>query len=299
MNQQTTFFDEAPSAEGGVLEMLGGAVGLAQVGHNAAEFDQYMTPLWAAEALVEQIGITSADRVVEPSCGAGAFLRSFPAGVECVGVEIDPKLALLAAKNSGRPVITGDFNVVTLPFQPTLFVGNPPFSRETFDAMLRRMHRELPEGGRAACILPCYHFQTADSTMEWAKMFSITQQMIPRNLFPGLSLPLTWSIFTKERVRRMWGFLLYPEVSEVGKMSKDAKLMLVHGRARRSAWASIVDAALEAAGGTADLQTIYQFVEPRRPTENPSWKEQIRKVLQTASGYEPVGGGVWRFAAAA
>ena len=41
---------------------------------------QFFTPDWAAEALVEQhfgdLGLF--DRVVEPSCGGGAFLRALP-----------------------------------------------------------------------------------------------------------------------------------------------------------------------------------------------------------------------------
>lgn len=263
-----------------------------QRGHRATELGQYMTPAWAAEALVESFGLSSADRVVEMSCGTGSFLRAIPAETMCVGVEIDPALAELARTNSGRPVITGDFNLVTLPFQPTAFIGNPPFSRETVDQFLRRIHSLLPEGGRAGMIVPAYHFQTAASTMDWASMFSISQNMIPRNLFPGLELPLTWSVFTKERVRRMWGFLLYPETCEVNALNAKAKLVLVHGRPRRGAWASVVDAALEWAGGKADLQTIYSFIESRRPTENPAWKQQIRKVLQ-CGGYASFGNGVW------
>ena len=42
-----------------------------------ARLGQYMTPDWAAEALVARYfaDLTSADQVLEPSCGRGAFPR--------------------------------------------------------------------------------------------------------------------------------------------------------------------------------------------------------------------------------
>lgn len=262
-----------------------------------ALLEQYMTPLYAAEALVKIAGITDSDRVVEPSCGRGTFLQSIPASVkQVVGIEVDSSLADQAVINSGRPVITGDFRTVEIPFQPTLFIGNPPFSRRTVDEFLRRIHRELPWGGRAAFILPAYHFQWARPTMEWAEMFSIEQAMIPRELFPGLTKPLNWVVFTKERIRRMVGFLIYPETVDTKDVSPEAKLMLVHGKPRKGAWRSVVEAALEAAGGEAHVQDIYRFVAGRRPTDNPNWQQQIRKVLQEGE-FTPRGDGVWSMAA--
>jgi type I restriction-modification system DNA methylase subunit len=56
---------------------------------------QYMTPDWAAEALVDRYfsDLGESDLVLEPSCGRGAFLRALPAHVQALGVEIDPNLA--------------------------------------------------------------------------------------------------------------------------------------------------------------------------------------------------------------
>jgi len=265
---------------------------------SAAGLGQYMTPAFAGELLVERMGLAAHERVVEFSCGDGrGFLRAIPPTIEhVVGIEIDGALAAQAIANSGRPVITGDFRTVALPFEPTLFIGNPPFSRRLVDQFLGRMHRDLAEGGRAAMILPAYHFQWARPTLQWAEMFSIEQQMIPRELFPGLMRPLNWVVFTKERQRRLFGFLIYPETAEVKGLSPAAKLLLVQGRPRQSVWGAVVDAAIEAAGGDAELGQIYQFVCPRRPTENPNWKQQVRKVLYVG-GYADEGGR-WRKTAA-
>jgi len=56
---------------------------------------QYMTPDWAAHALVDRYfaDLCCDDLVVEPSCGRGAFMRAIPAHVPVIGVEIDPDLA--------------------------------------------------------------------------------------------------------------------------------------------------------------------------------------------------------------
>lgn len=47
--------------------------------------------------------------VLEPSAGDGRFLMAVPDHVPAFGVEIDPALAPIAARNSGRQVIQGDF----------------------------------------------------------------------------------------------------------------------------------------------------------------------------------------------
>ena len=46
-------------------------------------------------------GLSSSDLVVEPSCGAGAFLKAIPDEVPVVGVKIDPELAEIARQNTG------------------------------------------------------------------------------------------------------------------------------------------------------------------------------------------------------
>ncbi len=259
--------------------------------------EQFLTAEWFAQRLVEELDIRPGERVVDPGCGLGAFLKAVPPHADAVGIEIDAAMADYAERNSGRPVIIGDFKRVALPFRPTTVVGNPPFSKEEFDQWLDRLHELLEEErGRAAFILPAYHFQTSRSVMTWAGKWSLSSQLIPRDLFPNLSMPLTWAVFTKERVRRMHGLLFYREVAEVAEVRKDVKLLLVHGKPGRSAWRAVVDAAIEANGAPIALLSIYDYVSGRRPTANPHWQEQIRKVLYHG-GYTQDDGGRWQRAA--
>ena len=99
-------------------------------------FSQWFTPEWAAQALVERYfpGLSSSDFVVEPSCGAGAFLKAIPDEVPVVGVEIAPELA---RQNTGRHVITGDFATATLPSSVTAAIEN---RRHRSSGMARSSH---------------------------------------------------------------------------------------------------------------------------------------------------------------
>ncbi|SKW44786.1 forkhead box transcription factor [Mycobacteroides abscessus] len=45
-------------------------------------------------------------------------------------------------------------------------------------------------------------------------------------------------------------------------------------------WPAIVRKAIDEHGGTASLAEIYDYVADRRPTQNPAWREQVRKVCQ-------------------
>ncbi len=268
-----------------------------QCGHQALSLDQYLTPEWFAAALVDQADIRPGARVVDIGCGRGAFLKAIPAHAQAVGVEIDPAMAAYTEENSGRSVIVGDFEQVTLPFQPTIFMGNPPYKFTQICRWLEKMHRLLREDeGRVEAMLPAYFFQTSQNVVAWSDRWSLEQRMIPRDIFPGLKYSLVWAIFRKERLRRMFGFMLYREAAEVKELPKDVKLMLVHGRPRKGAWAAVVDAAI-ALRGPLHLREIYEYVCGRRPSGNPAWQEQVRKVLYTGH-YQQDGDERWNFAAA-
>ncbi|HEX7121447.1 MAG TPA: hypothetical protein VF178_03680 [Gemmatimonadaceae bacterium] len=241
---------------------------------------QYMTPCWAAEELIEQYfaDLTSSDQVCEPSCGDGAFLRAIPDNVPAFGVEIDPVLAARAREHSGRPVIVGDFRAADLPVRPTAIVGNPPFSLTTIEGFFDRAWTLLPDGGRVGFILPCYTFQTASTVARLAERWSIRQDMVPRNLFSGLSLPLCFAVLTKGRTRNLFGFALYHETHAVSRLQRRYRELLSGGEG--NVWMAVTRAALEALGGAAQLQTIYREIEGNRPTEMAFWKAKVRQCLQ-------------------
>lgn len=265
---------------------------------------QYFTPAWAAEGIVDQeFGwLKAGHRVIEPSCGDGAFLCALPGDVEVVGVEIDPIQAFKAQASSGRQVIVGDFLEVPLADlgKVQAVLGNPPFNSGTVAAFLKRSHALLEDGGQAGFILPAYILQTSSKVEMLHKDFSIRQSMLPRNLFPGLKLPLVFATFTKEKERRMFGFLLYREAQEMRAIDKRWKEVVTSGRESRGVWFPVVQSILSALGGSADLDQIYGAVQSARPTANPHWQAKVRQVLQRhPKHFERTGQGRYALAQAA
>lgn len=266
------------------------------------ELDQWFTPAWAAEAIIDQeFGwLRPGDRVIEPSCGDGAFLCALPPGVEALGIEIDPVMAQRARENSGRDVITGNF--LSLPMeqlgQAAAIVGNPPFQSDVVARFVDRSAELLVEGGVAGLILPAYIFQASSKVEMLSEKFSIRQSMLPRNLFPRLKLPLVFATFTKEKHRKLFGFLLYREAQEINAVAKCWKPLLVSGRGTRGAWYPVVHEILTALGGEATLESVYNAVQLRRPTENCHWKEKVRQVLQHPKRFRRTAPGRYALASA-
>lgn len=264
----------------------------------AQDLGQWFTPAWAAEAIIDQkfSWLAPGDRVIEPSCGDGAFLCALPSTVEAVGVEIDRRLARLAAASSGRRVIVGDFLQVALEDlgKVRAIVGNPPFRADLIASFLKRSAELLEDGGQAGFILPAYVMQTSSKVDLLSTHFSIQQELLPRNLFPRLKLPLIFATFTKERQRKLHGFLLYREANEIANVEKRWRDMLRTQRDTRGSWYLVVREALLALGGEADLESVYRAIEPRRPTVNAHWREKVRQVLQHPARFARTGPGRYR-----
>jgi len=267
---------------------------------NTASLNQYFTPRWAAEAIVERhfSDLPHNAMLIEPSCGDGRFLLALPSHVQAIGVEIDPFQAQLARARSGRTVITGDFLKVELPEEVDAIVGNPPFVASTVAAFLERSHRLLRDGGRCGFILPAYVLQTSSKVMAYAKNWSISTELMPRNLFPGLSLPIMFTVFTKDRARKLFGLFLYSEAADIAQLSPQVKQLVNAATARGSVWRQAVHAAFDQLGReTAPLGEIYASVR-HRPAANSHCEQQVRKVLQTYPEFVHVERGVWSRCAA-
>lgn len=256
-------------------------------------FGQYPTPQWVADLIVDHYfpDLTASDFVIEPTCGPGRFLRALPDHVPAMGVDLDPVMARIAREYSGRHVIEGDFLTVDLPEQPTMMIGNPPFNLDLIDGILDRAHRILPWDGRMGLILPAYALQTARRVAGYSDHWSLKQDMIPRNIFEGLKLPLVFATFIKERVRTMIGFSFYLEAAAIQSLKKEYRHTLVHGGSHKSGWRSVIEDALRSLGGRANLTEIYQEIEGKRPTKNPNWREQVRKILR--QHFEVIGRAVY------
>lgn len=249
-------------------------------GSHIQQFCQYPTPVWVAEALVERhfAYLEAGDMVIEPSCGPGSFLSAFPDNVPAIGVEIHAAIAEQARSNTGRTVIVGDFRTVQLDVRPTAIVGNPPFNLKTIDGFLDRAHELLPEGGRVGFILPAYAFQTAARVANYADRWSLMQEMIPRNIYQGLRLPLVFALFSKDRRRTLIGFALYREAADVQRLPDPYREILAAGSG--SVWRRVIETALAQLGGEGDLSAIYAEIEGRRPTRTRFWREGIRRTLR-------------------
>ena len=258
------------------------------------ELDQFFTPAWAPPILLREFfpDLSSKDIVVEPSAGDGRFLMAIPEHVDAYGVEIDPELAPIAAKNSGREVIQGDFLKVDLPRNPTVMIGNPPYDAKIIDGFLDRGYEAMDYGGRVGFLLPVYLFQTASRVMRYFERWSLRQALLPRNMFQNMQKPIMFATFTKERNRSMVGFLLYNETDQVSRLPKRYRYLFMGNQSRASLWGELVEQVLTDLGGEADLPAIYAQIEGNRPTENAFWKEQVRKVLRKTA--VRVGPGRWR-----
>jgi hypothetical protein len=246
-----------------------------------AALGQYPTPVWAAEEIVHRYfaHLGADDCVVEPACGPGSFLMALPQHVPALGVEIDAHLAELARENTGREIITGDFLTVDLgTVRPTAIIGNPPFNLKTIDGFLARSHQLLPNEGCVGMILPAYAFQTAGRVVEYAQLWSIEQVMIPRNIYPGLSLPLVFARFIKNQRRVLEGFALYFELSSLQQLAKPYRDAI--GGVSASLWKDVVVSALQRLGGAATLASIYAEIEGAKPTATKWWREKIRQTLR-------------------
>lgn len=260
----------------------------------SADLDQYLTPAYAARQLWEDLfgDATAADVVVEPTCGDGRMLAAVPAHIPAFGYEIDPELAAQARKRTGRPVAVGDFLDAVLPPRVTIAFGNPPFQSRFVDRMLERLLGVMPDGGRAGFIVHASFMQTTSRVLRWNREWSITADLLPRNLWSRISHPTLFVTFLKDPTPRLRGFRLFLECDLAGATRDDVREDLERGS---GSWRECVAGVLRSLGGRAHLTAIYERMMARRPTENQHWREKVRQVLQLGP-FRNVGRGEWELA---
>ena len=275
------------------MDLFGSSEPVNDQGFNSA-LGQWMTPSWAAQAIVEHALPVFEDNavIIEPSCGIGRFLDVLPDRYRNIGVEVDPELAQ-NARAHGHEVIIGDYRTADLPVsRADAVIGNPPFEFDVFEGFLERSHPLLDDGGQVIMLLPAYFFQTAANVVRWNERWSLSQEMMPRNIFKGLSKPLMLARFTRDPKPSLAGLILYHEAAAVSDMPKVYKTALEEGR---SGWAAVVEKAINNLGGDAELAQIYREIEPQRPTRTKFWREKVRQTLQRR--FERTNSGTWRAAA--
>lgn len=244
-----------------------------------AALGQWFTPVWAAGELIDLYFSDLPDGATycDPTCGDGAFLKACPSRLQAIGCEIDPVMAQQAREQSGKLVITGDFPQAEISGPVDAFIGNPPFALRTFERILDRVRLMLPEGGRAGFILSSHFIQTPSSVLRFNTHFALKADHLPRTLFPRLSKPLVFAVFTKDTQRRLIGFPLYAETQHILGLDEAYKQIMKHSR---SVWVECIARALIRLGGKATLRAIYNELATRRPTANQWWKAKIRQTLR-------------------
>lgn len=251
---------------------------------NQVEHGQYMTPAWFCEMLYDAHfgNLTERDMLWEPGCGTGACLAAVPAHVPAFGTEIDPQLAAIAARRTGRRIIVGDICDCPLPENLSAVFGNPKFELRLVERLLQRCAAVMPEGSKCGLILPTYVFQTSATIVRLNQKWTIAQEMIPRDLFnrpTQMQRSLLFALFTRDNAPRLVGLRGYKETSEVRALDEERQRLLDESfQGPRSVWREVFGSVLRELGGEASLAEVYHVVEGRRPTETAHWKEQLRKV---------------------
>ncbi|KZX57679.1 hypothetical protein A3709_18825 [Halioglobus sp. HI00S01] len=244
------------------------------------ELAQHFTPSWIIEAILANFYPRLAEgmKVLEPTAGDGRWLMALPDGIEAAGIELDEAWAAVARRNTHHEIITGDALTVEWPFRPDLICGNPPFSSEFVRSLLDRAYEIQEYGGQVGLLLPAYFLQTAATVVEINRKWSVSQTMIPRNIFQNMKQPLIWARFEKEKQTVLSGLFLYHEADAVLRFAKRFRCLFVGNESSASAWGEAVEMALISLGGEGSLSDIYRVIEGKTPTPNPWWKEQVRKI---------------------
>lgn len=256
---------------------------------------QYYTPSWAADLLVEDV-LKGLGRVtvLEPSCGDGSLLGAIPPEFGALGVEIDPVMANQARRRTGREVLCDDLRTVDLDGRDfEAIVANPPFEADIIDDLVARAYDILPEDGVIGLVLPAHIPASSMRIERWGARFAMETRLLPRNLFPRLTLPLVWNRMVKTRKRTLVGLFLFDEQSDISSMPDAARRTLQNG----GTWRDVVEDALTSLGGHASLREIYAAVEPRRRSPNPFWKDKVRQILSQNQEFRRVDETHWRMAA--
>lgn len=257
--------------------------------------DQFFTPSWAADLLVADVVRGLGDTtVLEPACGNGRMLAAIPRRLGAIGVEIDPRMAEEARRTSGRQVLCGDIATVDLSgFEIGAIAGNPPFDATIIERIVAIAHDILPEDGVIGLVLPAHIPASSRRIEQWGARFSIETRLLPRALFPRLTLPLVWTRMIRSRKRTLVGFFLFEHQSDIHAMPESVRRGVSAGRT----WRHVIADALATLGGEAELREIYAAVEPRRRSPNPHWRDKTRQVLAQYDTFDRVNETRWRLAA--
>jgi len=144
--------------------MGGGDVTSALPEDKRRALDDYPTPRWAIDAILDYLPIGRDSFVLEPACGAGGVFRSLiDRGVDSSrlhGIEISEERAN-QARATGAGVLTADALDDETMWPPAdLIVSNPPFRQA--EAFCRKALTSVNKGGTVAMLLRLAFLESAE-----------------------------------------------------------------------------------------------------------------------------------------
>lgn len=124
--------------------------------------DDYPTPAWAIDAILDYLPIRGV--ILEPACGAGGVFRSLidrdvsPSNL--YGIEIDDE-RVDQARATGAHVVAADALDEGTPWLPAdLIISNPPFRQA--EAFCRKALTSVNKGGTVAMLLRLAFLESAE-----------------------------------------------------------------------------------------------------------------------------------------
>ncbi len=156
--------------------------------------DKYYTPETVVKAVINFINnkikkIDDFDRIIEPSSGAGAFIKNLPDKV--IGYDIEPHF------NNGN-VITGDYLKQNINYMPnSLVIGNPPFDdgSGSNNLHIKFIEYSVQHSDYVAFILPIDMYNK-DTLKNAELLYSIKIKDVN---YSGVKLKTCLNIYTKRK----------------------------------------------------------------------------------------------------
>lgn len=148
-------------------DILGLALETGEITDRKIQLQQYFTPPMVAEKAVERLmagrSFREGEMILEPSCGAGAFISELLVrGAESSMIdaaELDPELAQEVRHRFGVAVFQGDYLKWQEPNRYHKVIMNPPFSNgQDMDHVTKAFGVLMPGGRLVAILSPAFTF---------------------------------------------------------------------------------------------------------------------------------------------
>ena len=224
--------------------------------------DKYYTPDNVVKKVIEVLEkdvmpISKFSRIIEPSAGAGAFLKRLP--VDAIGYDIEPQ-----ADN----IIKGDYLIQNIDYkQNSLVIGNPPFGKSG-DLHSKFIKKSIEHSNYIAFVLPGDMYKKDKFTeVELYKSY-----MLPAVKYSGVKLRCCFNIYRKRKTALKEKKIKNVEILTFSKDKNTTKKEM-------QTWAALkTDYRLVSFGGTRLLSNNNTKV----------YCEEIRIILKEKVNLKPV-----------